>query len=136
MADSFKFELVSPQRLVLSAHVREVIVPGSEGDFTVLPQHAPFMAMLRPGILRVPGQDGGLDQIYVRGGIADVGPAGLTVLAEQAVPLADVNDDLLAREIASAESELAEAKDEDMQRAAADTLERLNSLRATLNVAA
>lgn len=136
MADSFKFELVSPQRMVLAAHVREVVVPGSEGDFMVLPNHAPFLSTLRPGVLRVPGQDGGLDQIYVRGGIADVSPSGLTVLAEQAIPLSALTDEMLEREIADATSELDTAKDEDTRRGAADTLERLVSLRAALNLAA
>ena len=136
MADTFKFELVSPQRLLISANVAEVIVPGSEGDFTVLPLHAPVVAMLRPGILRVPGLEGPLAEVYVRGGIADAGPGGLTVLAEQAIPLADVDQALIAREIEDAESDLADAKDEDARRQAADTLERLQSLSTALGHAA
>jgi F-type H+-transporting ATPase subunit epsilon len=136
MADTFKFELVSPQRLLLSAHVTEVIVPGSEGDFTVLRHHAPFVAMLRPGILRVPGMEGELSAVYVRGGIADVNPAGLTVLAEQAVPLASMDRGLIEQEIKDAEIDVAEAKDEDTHRQAADTLERLQSLQAVLGHAA
>jgi F-type H+-transporting ATPase subunit epsilon len=136
MADTFKFELVSPQKLLLSAHVPEVIVPGSEGDFTVLRHHAPMLAMLRPGILRVPGMDGDLSAVYVRGGIADVTPSGLTVLAEQAVPLASVDRALIEQEINDAEIDLAEAKDEDARRQAADTLERLQSLQAVLGHAA
>jgi F-type H+-transporting ATPase subunit epsilon len=136
MAETFKFELVSPERLLVSADVAEVLVPGSEGDFTVLPRHAPVIAMLRPGILRVPGMDGKLGEIYVRGGLADVGPESLTVLAEQAVPLAEVDRALLDREIKDAESELADAQDEDTRRMAEDTLERLRSLSDTLNLAA
>ena len=136
MADTFKFELVSPERLLVSADVAEVLVPGSEGDFTVLPRHAPVIAMLRPGILRIPGMDGRLAEIYVRGGLADVGPESLTVLAEQAVPLADVDRALIAQEIEGAEAELAEAQDEDTRRMAVDTLERLHSLSSTLNLAA
>ena len=136
MAETFKFELVSPERLLVSADVAEVLVPGSEGDFTVLPRHAPVIAMLRPGILRIPGMDGKLGEIYVRGGLADVGPESLTVLAEQAVPLAEVDRALLDREIKDAESELADAQDEDTRRMAEDTLERLRSLSETLNMAA
>jgi F-type H+-transporting ATPase subunit epsilon len=136
MAETFKFELVSPERLLVSADVAEVLVPGSEGDFTVLPRHAPVIAMLRPGILRIPGMDGKLGEIYVRGGLADVGPESLTVLAEQAVPLAEVDRALLDREIKDAESELADAQDEDTRRMAEDTLERLRSLSDTLNLAA
>jgi F-type H+-transporting ATPase subunit epsilon len=136
MAETFKFELVSPERLLVSADVAEVLVPGSEGDFTVLPRHAPVIAMLRPGILRIPGMDGRLGEIYVRGGLADVGPDSLTVLAEQAVPLAEVDRALLDQEIKDAEAELADAQDEDTRRLAEDTLERLRSLSETLNLAA
>jgi F-type H+-transporting ATPase subunit epsilon len=135
MADTFKFELVSPERLLVSADVREVLVPGSEGDFTVLPNHAPLIAMLRPGILRVPGLDGALREIYVRGGLADVGPDSLIVLAEQAMPLAEVNAAVIAREIQAAERDVADSKDEDTRRAAEDVLERMHSLQITLQAA-
>src|SRR5262249_52786759 len=135
MADTFKFELVSPERLLISADVREVLVPGSEGDFTVLPQHAPVIAMLRPGILRVPGYDGPNAAIYVRGGLADVGPERLIVLAEQAVPLGQVNAAFLAKEIETAEKDVAASKDEDTRRQAEDVLERLRSLSEVLKAA-
>jgi F-type H+-transporting ATPase subunit epsilon len=132
MADTFKFELVSPERLLISADVREVLVPGSEGDFTVLPNHAPVIAMLRPGVLRVPGYDGPNGAIYVRGGLADAGPDRLIVLAEQAVPLGQVDAAFLDREIASAEKDVASSKDEDTRYQAEDVLERLRSLRDVL----
>lgn len=135
MADTFKFELVSPERLLISADVREVLVPGSEGDFTVLPNHAPVIAMLRPGILRVPGYDGPNGAIYLRGGLADVGPERLIVLAEQAVPLGQVDAAFIAREIASAEKDVASSKDEDARLLAEDVLERLRSLSETLKAA-
>jgi F-type H+-transporting ATPase subunit epsilon len=134
MADTFKFELVSPERVLVSADVAEVLVPGSEGDFTVLPRHAPVIAMLRPGILRVPGMDGELAEVYVRGGLADVGPDSLTVLAEQAVPLKQVDRAFLDGQISDAEAELADAQDEDTRRMAEDTLERLRSLSESLNL--
>ena len=135
MADTFKFELVSPERLLISANVREVQVPGSEGDFTVLPNHAPVIAMLRPGILRVPGHDGPNGAIYVRGGLVDVGPERLIILAEQAVPLGQVDAAFLEREIATAESDVAASKDEDTRYQAEDVLERLRSLRDVLKAA-
>ena len=135
MADTFRFELVSPERVLISADVREVLVPGSEGDFTVLPMHAPVIALLRPGILRVPGQDGPLREIYVRGGLADVGPERLIVLAEQAVPLAEVNAAFIGREIETAEKDVAAAHDEDTRRQAEDVLERLRSLSEVLKAA-
>jgi F-type H+-transporting ATPase subunit epsilon len=134
MAETFKFELVSPERLLVSADVAEVLVPGSEGDFTVLPRHAPVIAMIRPGILRIPGMDGKLSEIYVRGGLADVGPESLVVLAEQAVPLADVNQELINLEISSAEADWAAAQDEETKRQAEDTLERLRSLSHVLGL--
>ncbi len=136
MAETFKFELVSPEKILVSADVGEVIVPGSEGDFTVLPRHAPLISTLRPGVLRIPGMDGKLSEIYVRGGLADVGPDRLSVLAEQAIPLAQVDRDLIAREIKNAEEDLADAQDEDTRRQAEDTLERLRSLSEALDLAA
>lgn len=136
MAETFRFELVSPERVLVSADVGEVLVPGSEGDFTVLPRHAPVIAMLRPGILRIPGMDGRLAEIYVRGGLADVGPESLTVLAEEAVPLTEVDRAFIDGQISSAEAEVADARDEDTRRLAEDTLERLRSLSETLNLAA
>lgn len=136
MAETFKFELVSPEKILVSADVAEVIVPGLEGDFTVLPRHAPLIAMLRPGVLRIPGMDGNLGEIFVLGGLADVGPENLTILAEQAVPLADVDRSYIAQEIKNAEEDLADAQDEDKQRQALDTLERLRSLSEALDMAA
>jgi F-type H+-transporting ATPase subunit epsilon len=136
MAETFKFELVSPERLLVSADVSEVLVPGSEGDFTVLPRHAPVIAMLRPGILRIPEMTGELAEIYVRGGLADVGPDKLVVLAEQAVPWAKLERALIEQEIKDVEDLLAETQDEDVRRMAVDTLERLLTLRDTSNLAA
>ena len=136
MAETFKFELVSPEKVLVSSDVGEVIVPGAEGDFTVLPRHAPVISMLRPGVLRIPGMDGKTSEIYVRGGLADVGADRLTVLAEQAIPVADLDRDLIAKEIQDAEEDLADAQDEDKKRQAQDTLERLRSLSEVLNLAA
>ena len=136
MAETFKFQLVSPEKVLISADVAEVIVPGQEGDFTVLPRHAPLIAMLRPGVLRIPGMEGNLDQIYVRGGIAEVGADHLNVLAETAIALSDVDRALIAQEIKNAEEDLADAQDEDKKRQAEDTLERLRSLNDALGLAA
>ncbi len=90
MADPFQFDLVSPERLLMSAKVDQVVVPSSEGQFTVLSGHAPVMATLRPGVLQIT-RDGKDERIFVRGGFADVNADGLTVLAEQAIPMADLD---------------------------------------------
>ena len=89
MAEPFSFELVSPEALVLSGEASEVVVPGTAGYFTVLANHAPFMSTVKPGVVEVQMADGEKSQIFVRGGFADVSPDGLTLLAEQAISLAD-----------------------------------------------
>ena len=109
MADPFKFELVSPERLLLSTQVEQVVVPGSEGYFTVLKGHAPYMSTLRPGVVDVT-HGGERERIFVRGGFADVNSSGLTVLAEQAIPLAEVDPDWLAQEVRNAEEDVADAQ--------------------------
>jgi F-type H+-transporting ATPase subunit epsilon len=81
MADKLKFDLVSPEKLVLSAEVDAVQIPGAEGDFGVLPNHSPVMAMIRPGTLTVEN-DGKTQSFELDGGFADVTPEGVTVLAE------------------------------------------------------
>lgn len=81
MADKLKFDLVSPERLVLSVEVDGVQVPGAEGDFGVLPNHSPVMAMLRPGTLTVEN-DGSTQSFELDGGFVDVTPEGVTVLSE------------------------------------------------------
>ena len=112
MADKLHFELVSPERSVASADVDMVTVPGSEGDFGVLANHAPFISTLRAGILTV--TDGGSDtnRIFVRGGFADVTPRGLTVLAEEAEPVSEIDRDVLNQKIRNAEEDVSDAKDE------------------------
>ena len=109
MAEGLKIEIVSPERLVLSQVVTSVTVPGTEGYFTVMNDHAPFMTTLKPGFITVNGQ-GGRDEIYfVRGGFADVSPDGLTILAEEALPFAEFDHSGLAEQIKAAEEELARA---------------------------
>ena len=89
MAEGTKLEIVSPERLVLSEAVRSVTVPGIEGYFTVLGDHAPLMTTLKPGFVTAIDQAGATHAIFVRGGFADVSPAGLTVLADEARQASD-----------------------------------------------
>ena len=79
------FELVSPTKLLFSGAVDSVVIPGTEGEMTILPQHAPILTSLRPGVVVVSSPKGA-ERIFVRGGFAEVNPKGLTVLAERAIP--------------------------------------------------
>ena len=81
MPDAFKFELVSPERLLVSGQVEQVLVPGAEGDMTVLAHHAPLLTALRPGLLDIGLPGGERRRFFIRGGFAEVGASGLTVLA-------------------------------------------------------
>lgn len=89
MAEGTKLEIVSPERLLLSETVKSVTVPGTEGYFTVLGDHAPLMTTLKAGFVTVVDTAGISHVYYVRGGFADVSPEGLTILAEEAKPIAE-----------------------------------------------
>jgi F-type H+-transporting ATPase subunit epsilon len=103
------FELVSPEKLLFSGEVDQVDVPGTEGDFAVLAAHAPLIAMLRPGIVTV--IDGGSKQsLVVFGGFAEVSAAGLTILADVAVPVEDFDEAALAAQIKELEANIAAMK--------------------------
>src|SRR5882724_3396182 len=106
MANTFQFDLVSPERLLFTGDVDQVDVPGSEGDFGVLSGHAPLMTTLRPGILTLHREAGAL-RVVVNGGFAEVNTAGLTVLADFAVPVEDFDKAALADEIKSTEETVA-----------------------------
>jgi F-type H+-transporting ATPase subunit epsilon len=126
---TFPFELVSPEKLLISAEVQQVDVPGSEGDFVVLKDHAPFMSSLRPGVLIVTDASGGKQRYFVRGGFADVSPKGLTILAEQAIPVEEMTGDIVSSEIKQAEQQFAAAADDEARRVAAEKLAQLIELR-------
>lgn len=106
MADGIKVEIVSPEHLVLSEVVKSVTVPGVEGYFTAMADHAPFMTPLRPGFVTVVGPDGHGHVYFVRGGFADVSPEGLTILAEEALSFSEFDHSELALEIKAAQEEL------------------------------
>lgn len=104
-----EFELVSPEKLLLSEHVDMVVVPGEEGDFGVLPRHAPMISMVRPGIIRVYEANQVKEQIFVAGGFAEVTPARCTVLAEQAVPVNEIDTAAVEGILKDAREDLADA---------------------------
>ncbi len=126
---TFKFELVSPERILISEDVEQVVVPGSDGDFAVLPGHAPVISTIRPGVLDVTGP-GGHRQLLVKGGFAEVDPQRLTVLAERAYDVAELKPDRLAAELQAAEAELAEAGDDAARLRAHTLLDCLRSLQS------
>ena len=96
MADGFKFELVSPEKLLVSGDAEIVSIPGTEGDMGVMVNHSPVMTSLRAGMVVAKMSDGNEQSFFVRGGFADVTPESLTVLAEFAVPEAEMTDEMKA----------------------------------------
>lgn len=132
MADKLQFDLVSPERLLLSEEVDMVTLPGSEGDFGVLPGHAPVLSTLKSGVVEVKGVSDALSRLFVRGGFAEVNGDKITVLAEEATVLAELNSEELDQSIRNTEEDVAAAKsDEDRERASA-ALEHLKQLRAAV----
>ncbi|HEY1722750.1 MAG TPA: ATP synthase F1 subunit epsilon [Magnetospirillaceae bacterium] len=115
MAETLLFELVSPAKLVISQPVEMVVVPGAEGDFGALPQHAPLISAVRPGVIDI--YEGGkvINRIFVAGGVAEVTGDRCTVLAEEALPVAELDSGKIATRAAEAEKALA-AADNDFAR--------------------
>ncbi|ESR26379.1 F0F1 ATP synthase subunit epsilon [Lutibaculum baratangense] len=109
MADNFHFELVAPERLLLSEEVEQVDVPGTEGDFGVLANHMPLVSTLRPGVLVVRENGQAKHEIFVRGGFAEVRPNKLIILAEQAIPVSEIDQAEIDRQIRDAEEDVQDA---------------------------
>jgi F-type H+-transporting ATPase subunit epsilon len=134
MTDKLSFHLVSPERELFSGPVDQVVVPGSEGDFAVLPKHAPVMSAIRPGAITV--TDGGaVRKIFVVGGFADVTPDGLTILAEEAIDLAEVDAASLEADLKNAREDVSDAKDDAKRAAAAAKLVKLEAIAAAKQAA-
>jgi len=129
MAQAFNFELVTPERLLLAGEAEQVVIPGSEGDFAVLAGHAPVISTLRPGILEITLVEG-KRRVFVKKGVAEADPGRLTVLAQTAVALEELDAARLAAELKSAEAELAEAKDDQAKRMAETLVDLLKRLQA------
>ena len=135
MADNVDFELVSPERLLLSVPVEMVVVPGAEGDFGVLVGHAPMITGVRTGVIST--YDGGrVDRrIFVAGGFAEVTPERCTVLAEEAVPLDDADRAAAEARLKAAEDELSLADTDDERQAAQGKLDIARALLAAIDAA-
>lgn len=131
MADKLHFSLVSPERELYSGEVDQVDAPGSEGMFGVLPAHAPFMTTLKAGVVTI--FDAGAEtRLFVRGGFADVTPQGLTILAEHALDLADVDVAKLTSDLKDRNEDLADAKDDAEKAEIEADLAYLNALATAL----
>ena len=133
MAEKLQFSLVSPARELFSGEVDHVIAPGTEGEFGVLVNHAPFMSTLKNGVVRVLDGETTKMRLFVRGGFADVTPAGLTILAEEAVDLAKTDAATVDAELEEAKSKLLSEGKESPHRAALQAqVDYLTDLKAAL----
>ncbi len=111
MPERLRFELVSPERLLRSEEVEMVVVPGSEGNFAAMPRHAPLLAALRPGILDIYEGRTVKARYFVSGGYAEVTPERCTVLAEEAMPLAELEREALEAALKDLREDLEDAGD-------------------------
>jgi F-type H+-transporting ATPase subunit epsilon len=127
------FDLVSPEKLLFTGNVRQVDLPGAEGDFGVLAEHAPLIAALRPGVLVIHEQTGEQLRIVIHGGFAEVTPSGLTVLADAAVPADEVDIDVLSGIIKDTEEDVADTTDDWKRDQLARRLAQLRALREELS---
>ncbi len=129
MADTISFDLVSPERLLLSENAEIVTIPGTEGYMGVMPGHMPLVSTLRPGMIdvRVAGKD---SRYFIRGGFAEINPQKLTVLAEEAIPMSEMDIAVVDQRIRDAEEDLAAAKTDAERRKAAEMLDDLRLVRA------
>jgi F-type H+-transporting ATPase subunit epsilon len=130
MAEAFKFELITPERMLLSEDASQVVIPGTEGEFTVLAGHAPVISGLRPGVIAASLADNRTVRLFVKGGFAEVEQNRLVVLAQQALDVDAVDRGVLAAELEAAESELAAATDDAARLAAHAAVEQLRALAA------
>jgi len=129
---AFKFDLVSPERLLISEEVEAVIIPGAEGEMTVMANHAPVMTTIKPGVVTVKPAGGAEQRFVVFGGFADILPAGCTLLAEEAVAVKDINRDDLARRIQEAREDVSDAKDDATKAKAQEFLDHLTTLEGAI----
>jgi F-type H+-transporting ATPase subunit epsilon len=132
MAEAFKFELVSPERLLVSEEVESVVIPGAEGEMTVMANHAPVMTTVKPGVVTVKPASGAEERYVVFGGFADILPSGCTLLAESAVAVRDIDRADLARRIQEAREDVADARDDQARTKAEQFLGQLTTLEGAI----
>lgn len=132
MAEPYKFELVSPERLLISEQVESVVIPGTEGEMTVMAKHAPVMTTVKPGVVTVKPVSGAEQRYVVFGGFADILPEGCTLLAESAVAVKDIDRADLARRIQEAKEDVSDAKDDETRTKAEQFLAQLTTLEGAI----
>lgn len=132
MAEAFQFELVSPERLLVSEKVEWVVIPGAEGEMTVLANHAPVMTTVKPGVVTVKPEGGAEERYVVFGGFADILPSGCTLLAESATAVKDIDKADLARRIQDAREDVGDATDDASRTKAEQLLAQLTTLEGAL----
>ncbi|MET3793311.1 F0F1 ATP synthase subunit epsilon [Aquamicrobium terrae] len=135
MAEAFQFELVSPERLLVSEKIESVVIPATEGEMTVMANHAPVMTTIKPGVVTVKTAAGQQERYVVFGGFADILPAGCTLLAESAVAVKDLDRDDIARRVQDAREDVADAKDDAARTRAEQYLAQLTTLQGALQAA-
>ena len=129
MADTISFDLVSPERLLLSTHADMVTVPGTDGYMGVMAGHMSLISTLRPGMVDVL-KDGKDTKYFIRGGFVEVNAEKITVLAEEAIPMAELAVETIDQRIRDAEEDLAVAKTDADRHKAAEVLDDLRLVRA------
>lgn len=132
MAETTDFELVSPEKLLYSEATEMVVVPGAEGNFGVLPRHAPMISTLRAGVIDVYKNGSVADRIFVAGGFAEVTETRCTVLAEEALPLSDIDAAKVDSDLADLRDDLKDAKSDLDRERIESRIEVLEAMRAAV----
>lgn len=129
---TFQFDLVGPERVLFSGAVEAVELPGTEGDMTVLPGHAPVLTALKTGVVVLTERPQHGKRVLVRGGFAEIGPTAVTVLAERATPVEELTPEIIDREIAAAELARDATEDYHARERATAAIAQLREAKGTL----
>lgn len=131
--EKVQFELVSPEELLVEDAVEMVVIPGEEGDFGVLPRHAPMLSTVRPGVIAIYENNAVRDRIFIAGGFAEVTPERCTVLAEMALPVSDIDRADAEQKLNDARDDLKDAKDDTERRVAERQIAAYEAMLAVAN---
>ncbi len=134
MAEALKLELVSPEKELASRLVKQVVVPGTEGEFVAMPEHAPLLSTIKPGVLVISEISGQETRYFVRGGYAEMANNQLIVLAERAIPLKQLDAAEIEKEIRWAREDLEDARDDEERRKLQERLDFLGQLKQALEL--